>query len=179
MIISKFWLKIIGLAILAVAVIVLANVFWTAETKPTAKSIDMKQIREKRGVEDWPEEKQVIEPANPAQSESIKEEKSDPKAEKLYQMAVFHKMSGNSPNDVSYQLMVDCCRAILGQYPDTLQAKKTRELVQEYNITDEEVGLEYLNEPKVKKSRTLRRRAPIISYPVHPNITIEETGVSD
>ena len=78
-----------------------------------------------------------------------------PQAENWYQMALFHKKSGQLPMLAvrrpveSQKKMVDYCRMILEHYRQSPQAEKTRQLLREmpeeyrrkYNVTDEEMGL--------------------------------------
>lgn len=71
-----------------------------------------------------------------------------PKAENWYQMALFHKKSGQLPM-LSQKKVVDYCRMILEHYPESPRAEEARQLLREmpeeyrkkYNVTDEEMGL--------------------------------------
>jgi len=128
---NKLWLKIIGFAVFALVAIILLYAFWPAETRTQ---------KENKGNSE-------------AQPNAQYEE-----AEKLYQTAMLHK-PGSSPEQ-GYRIMVDCCRQILMQYPNSPQAEKAKELLQEHNITERELSLLYPSKPKVRKSRSLRRRAP-------------------
>ncbi len=104
--------------------------------------------------------------ANPfwsAETQILKEGEGDLEAQdagavKLYQEALFYKESSN-PRHTRYKLVADCCQQILKKYPDSLLAKKARELLQE---VPERYRKQYsspdLNKPKVRKSRSLRRR---------------------
>ncbi len=130
---KKHWLIITGFVALTVVVIIVANVFRPAETAPT-------------------------------QSETVTERESNPEAEKLYQKALSQKESSErEPPSISYRIILDCCRKILKEYPDSVQAEKAEELLQEVpeqyrERYDREMSFAYPSEPKVKKSRTLRRR---------------------
>ena len=74
------------------------------------------------------------------------EEEFNPHAEQLYNTAASFKTVGAH---INYRSMVDICRTILQQYPDTQYAEKARGLLREmptrfrkmYKITDEELGL--------------------------------------
>lgn len=167
---NKLWLKITGIIVLALVAIVVVTAFWPAETTPMAKSRDMKQIqKEDKGdlkaqqIVQQPEEKVATEPTGPKQPETSEQAESIPNAEKLYQIALFYKEPSNSP-DMGYKIMLDCCGLILDQYPNTPQAEKARELLQEVpedyrKRYDEEMRSRYPSKPKIKKSRSLRRRS--------------------
>lgn len=139
MIMNKLWLKITGITVLVVLAIIFVTIFWPAETAPRDESRDVGKLleRDRADLEDKP---------NPHQ----------PEAEKMYQMALLHT-PGNSPKP-SYQIMVDFCRQIFTQYPNTLQAEKARELLRQYDMTDRQISRLYSSGPVVKKSRPLRRR---------------------
>ncbi|MFH1613750.1 MAG: hypothetical protein ABIG61_01520 [Planctomycetota bacterium] len=74
------------------------------------------------------------------------DEQFNPHAEQLYQTAVGLKKAGVY---INYRKMVDLCRTILREYPDSPYAEKARQLLREmppryrqmYNITDEELGI--------------------------------------
>ncbi len=131
---KKHWLIITGFVVLTVVVIIVANVFRSAETAPM-------------------------------QPETFTERESNPEAEKLYQKALSQKESSErEPPSISYRVMIDCCRKILKEYPDSVQAEKAEKLLQEVpeqyrEHYDREMSFLHLSkrEPKVKKSRTLRR----------------------
>ncbi len=141
MIMNKLWLKITGIVGLALAVIIMVYAFWPVETAPRDESRDVEQIQEKdrANLEDKPK------PQNE-------------EAEKMYQMALLHT-PGNSPIP-SYQIMVDSCRKIFTQFPNTTQAEKARELLRQNDMTDRQISRLYSSVPAVKKSRPLRRRPP-------------------
>ncbi len=81
-----------------------------------------------------------------AWSDETEEDEINPHAENLYQMALVHQRSGRV---LGYGRMVEYCRKIQGLYPDSPQAKKTKELLRQlpekeqkkYKVTDEEKGL--------------------------------------
>lgn len=72
-----------------------------------------------------------------------------PQAEDWYQMALFHKKSAAKLPLLSYKKLVDYCRMILENYPQSPQAQKARQLLRElpeeyrkkYNVTNQEMGL--------------------------------------
>lgn len=131
---KKHWLIITGFVALTVVVIIVANVFRSAETKPR-------------------------------QPGTVTERESNPEAEKLYQKALSQKESSErEPPSISNRIILDCCRKILKEYPDSVQAEKAEELLQEVpeqyrEHYDREMSFLHLSKrkPKVKKSRTLRR----------------------
>lgn len=138
-IMNKLLLKITGTVILALAVIIVLYAFWPAETAPMTESRDVERMQEKDRADLEAQPKP-----------------HHPEAENLYQMALLHT-PGNSPKP-SHQIMVDSCRRIFTQYPDTAQAEKARELLRQYNMTDRQIDRLYSSGPAVKKSRRLRRR---------------------
>jgi hypothetical protein len=141
MIMNKLWLKITVITVLALAAIIAVYAFWPAATAPRDESRDVERMQEK--------DKANLE----AQPKLHHQE-----AEKLYQTALLNT-PGNSPRP-SYQIMVDSCRRIFTQYPDTQQAEKAKELLRQYNMTDRQINRLYSSGPAVKKSRPLRRRPP-------------------
>lgn len=169
MITNKLWLKITGFAVLTLVTIIVVCAFWPAETAPMVESRDIKQMQKEdksdlmaQQVVQQPKEKQAIEPAESKQPETIEQAESNSNAEKLYQIALFYKEPGDSP-DMSYKIVLDCCGLILDQYPNTPQAEKARELLQEVpedyrKRYDEEMRFRLPSKPAVRKSRSLRRR---------------------
>ena len=131
---KKHWLIITVFVALAVVAIIVANVFRPVGTAPTRPEI-------------------------------VTERASNPEAEKLYQKALSQKESSErEPPSISNRIILDCCRKILKEYPDSVQAEKAEELLQEVpeqyrEHYDREMSFLHLSkrEPKVKKTRTLRR----------------------
>ncbi len=115
---NKLWLKITGIAVLALVAVIVVHAFWFAETPPQKENKD-----------------DLKTPLNAQHS----------KAEKLYQTALLHT-PGKSP-EPGYRIMIDYCRKILREYPDSPQAKKAKELLQQYNITEREMSLLYPSKP--------------------------------
>lgn len=158
---NKLWLKITGFVVLALAAIIVVNAFWPTGTAPTSESNDMKQVKKEDKSDLKPQ--QVVQ--QPEEKEAVEQAESIPNAEKLYQIALFYKEPGDSPDpNMSYEIVLDCCGLILNQYPNTPQAEKARELLQKVpedyrKRYDEGMRSRYLSKPKVKKSRSLRRRS--------------------
>jgi hypothetical protein len=89
----------------------------------------------------------------------------NPEADRLYRMALANKEQVNSRDDRDYIIVVDCCQQILRNYPDSPQAEKAKELLQEVpeqfrEQYSREISLRYSSKPMVRKSRPLRRRSP-------------------
>ncbi len=91
-------------------------------------------------------EKKLAKVPQIARDNVAKAEQVNPQAENWYQMALVHKKSGKI---LGYKRMVDYCRKIIENYPDSSHAKKARELLRElpekdrrrHNLTNEEMGL--------------------------------------
>jgi len=151
---NKLWLKISVVAALVLVVITLAYVFWPAETHI--------QNDDNRDLE-------------------IQPNTSHPEAEKLYQPALLHK-PGSSP-EPGFRIMVDCCRKILQEYPNSPQAERAKQLLQEVpeqyrKQFEREMSLRYASKPAVRKSRPLRRR-PLRRDDEWPIATNDETNSSN
>jgi len=65
-----------------------------------------------------------------ARPQRTQQERPKPSAEELYQTALLHKEPGDSPRQ-NYRILVHNCRRILKEYPDSPQAEKARELLQD------------------------------------------------
>jgi hypothetical protein len=101
-----------------------------------------------------PQQQSAIKQAESARSEpnqvsaEAEVEQLNPHADSLYQMALVESQIAKKPM-MSYGRMVNYCRQILQQYPDSRYVPKARELLRKmpererakYNITDEELGL--------------------------------------
>lgn len=156
MIMNKLWLKITGITALILGLIILLYAFWPAETR----------------IQD--EDKRDLEAQWNAQY---------PEAEELYQTVLAHKEQPSPRDDRDYIIVVDCCQWILRQYPDSPQAEKARELLQE---VPEQYRKQYAEEmrprlpskPAVRKSRPLRRRVSR-SYPQPHYILGEDVNRPD
>jgi len=150
-----YWWKITVAAVLILAVVITAKVFWPRS----------------------PESSITESPAR-ANQQQTQQNRPRPSAEELYQTALLHKEPGDSVHR-DFRLVVAYCRQILEEYPESPQAEKARELLQEVperyqKQYDREMRFAYPRKPKVKKSRTLRRRTPM-RYERQPYIIIEET----
>jgi hypothetical protein len=181
--------KIAGSVVLVLAVVIVVKIFWSTETEPVTESKrtgQNKQVQEKNtddleiqpGLQQ-PDAKLAFKQPESNLSETIEEEGANPEAEKLYQMALSCKVPRDS-QDASHRIMVECCRQILKEYPNSPQAPKARDLLQQYNVPEEATGFPYASQPKVKKSRTLRRRQRSVTrYRRHYNISDEEVSPSN
>lgn len=182
-----FWLKIIGIVVLILAAIIVANTFWSPKPAPIIESKNKEQLQQESNgdYETQPkvqqqQEKQLVEPAKllqPKEKQVVKltnnlerpqtteKRESVPTAEELYQIALSQKQIAE-PSYRDYEVILECCHHIFRQYPTSPQAQKAKELLHEvpqqyqerYN---DEMRLLNPPEPKVKKSRTLRRRPPM------------------
>jgi hypothetical protein len=161
---NTFWLKAAGGVVIVVGLIILVNVFKPSSSQQKPKTTeaepntfyntiarDDKRLRvepnanrTRRVVE--PKTLERYEPNAADFKELSDEERVD--AEKLFEMAMFHRKQGRLPGMGSYKLMVDYCRQIIQRYPDTEYAFKARRMLgdlparfrQQYNITDEEIN---------------------------------------
>jgi hypothetical protein len=172
-------LKIAGIIILVLVAIIVANIFWPTGSAPIAQAPDSEQIQqENKGILETRqlEAKQVVEPTKPKRPKTIRQETlNHQRAENLYQVALLQKeKSINSPN-MNYEMVIGCCRQILERYPDSPQADKAKELLQE---VPEQYRRQYSTQPKVKKSRSLRRM-PQRRRHRPADITIEATTVEN
>jgi type IV secretory pathway VirB10-like protein len=160
---NTFWLKIAALVVLVLALIVVVNVFLSSEPEPRGQPqsapepnrvgrVELRiqaEAKEPREARPSRRPKPETKPAEPEQPETLEEaEELNPHAENLYQMALVESKIAKKPF-MTYKRMVDYCRQILQQYPNSPQAPKARQLLREmpererklYNVTDEEMGL--------------------------------------
>ncbi|NIR66191.1 MAG: hypothetical protein GWO10_21055 [candidate division Zixibacteria bacterium] len=129
-------MKTICIKLVVVLVLILlvvgGIVFWPAETEPVDAPVDLK-------------------PAPRVQQT---------KAEGLYQMALSRRERDN-PSEMDFRIMADCCRTILTDYPESPEAEKATELLQEVPERYQRLSVAQIpSEPAVRKSRPLRRRPP-------------------
>jgi hypothetical protein len=146
---NRLALKIAGVIVLVLVVIIAAKVFRSAGSVPTIQSPDLKEAQAKKAAE----------PTELGLAAKIKQEKPTQRVEKLYQKALLQKEKiANSANpNVNYEEMASYCQKILERYPDSPQAEKARELLQE---VPEQYRRQYFSVPKVEKSKRLRHRLP-------------------
>lgn len=154
-------LKIAGIAVSVLAVIVVAKIFWPAETKPATEITSEIQAKAPKAVE---------------------QQQPDARAERLYEMALLQKETAESSPE-NYEMVLVSCWHIIRRYPDTPQAEKAKQLLQEVpeqyrKQYSEKLSFLYPSEPKVKKSRPLRRRVPKRYY-IQPGINTEEISKAD
>jgi len=110
MIRNKLWLRITGLAVLALAAVVVATDLWPTETETVAESNNM-------GLELNEENNTFTDRPNAQLG-----------AEELYQKALLHKTPSDPP-DTNYNIVVDCCWYLINKHPDSNQAGKVEELL--------------------------------------------------
>lgn len=160
-IVKTFWLKMAGLAVVVVVgLIILVGVFSTSEPEPEPEpeakpktfwgqvEQDDKELRAEPEVKQPLRNEQVVEESKPrAQFKELSLE-DKVQAGKLFEMALAQRKIGRLPG-MSYKLMVDYCRQIIKEFPDSEYAFKARRMLadiperyrKQYNITDEEMGL--------------------------------------
>lgn len=134
---KTFRLKTIGAIVLAVIVAGTALIFWPGQ-----------------------EQDITVDSAGP-ESQQPRHRESNPEALKLYQTALRQVESGDfGPDNV--KTATACCRQIIEEYPDSIEADEARALLRELQWSREYARqMSYRrSEPKVKRSRTLRHRIP-------------------
>ena len=150
-----FWLKIAGLVIAVAGLIVVVGKFTGPKQagKPEQKTVqdmweqDEKRLRAEPKVQQPTTREQrpkTIEPDSPQFKELDIEDKV--RAEKLFEMALFERKKGRLPG-MGFKQMVDYCRQIIQEYPDSIYAFKARRMLadiprryrKQYNITEEEL----------------------------------------
>ena len=167
---NTFWLKIMGLAVLAIVVIILISVFTSgtdSEPKEPQKTVydqweeDDKRLRA---------EPQYIAPSNanaPAQQDSKTALQTAPvapskpvfkplneieeiQAQRLFEAAMTERKMGRLPGvKLGYKNMVEHCREIIRRWPDSKYAFDAKRMLADiperyhkmYNITKEETDL--------------------------------------
>ncbi len=161
---NTFWPKLAGLAVVAVILIVLVNVFSSAKSD-AEKALDRRNRFEKKpdtfydvAARDgkrlhadpipkcWTPSYDGEEPPVPEFRELDMIEQIE--AERLLNWAIQQRKIGRLPA-MSYKQTVDHCRQIIERFPDTVYAFKARRALGEvpekywrmYRITDEEVDL--------------------------------------
>ena len=114
----------------------------------------------------WPRPQEGSKTDSTAESEArqMRQDRPGPRAEELYRKALLHKEPGASAAK-NYRMVMDCCRRILEQYPDSPRAEPARTLLREAQdnyegLYENQIGLVDRPGPKVKKSRSLHRRMP-------------------
>jgi len=164
---NTFWLKIAGFSVVAVGLVILISVFSSSEPepKPEPKTVydvwkqDDKRLRAKPEPKQpskteqapvtkrAPDVKKVVEPAKQQFKELSEEDKV--RAEQLFEMALTQRKMGRLPG-MGYKKMVDYCRQIIEEYPDSIFAFKARRMLadiperfrKQYKITDKEINPE-------------------------------------
>jgi type IV secretory pathway VirB10-like protein len=175
---NTFWLKVAIVAVVVLGVIIAVISWWPAKSQsppepaPGANSVyevwekDDKMARAEPvlAVNEPPAEESnepkgsavpnaPIKTVNPPEAQPMPqfEELSiedKVQAEKLFEMALFHRKQARLPG-MSYKKMVDYCREIIQRWPDSEYAFKAKRMLrhmpeqyrQRYNITEEEIDL--------------------------------------
>ena len=151
---NTFWLKAAGGVVIVVGLIMLVNVFKSSSSKQKPKTTEAEPntfydtiAQDDKRLRAEPKTSERYEPNVADFKELSEEEKVD--AEKLFEMAMFHKKQGRLPGIAGgNKLMVDYCRQIIQKYPDSEYAWKSRRMLgdiptrfrQQYNITEEEIN---------------------------------------
>ena len=150
---NTFWLKAAGGVVIVVGLIMLVNVFKSSSSQQKPKTTEAEPntysdivAQDDKRLRAEPKTSERYEPNAADFKELSDEEQVD--AEKLFEMALFHRKQGRLPGMASYKLMVDYCRQIIQKYPDSEYAWKARRMLgtlparfkQLYNVTDEEIN---------------------------------------
>ena len=163
---SAFWLKMAGFAVVIAAIVIAVSFLSSPEAEeeiPVVFEQEARQVETPEAEEvevvrqeatEQPERrKRPTRPSRPRvvreQIEIVEGEEVNPQAEKLYQMAVIESKIARKPM-MTYKKMVDYCRQLIQDYPDTKYAKRARQLLRQmpererrkYNVTNEEMGSE-------------------------------------
>ena len=151
---NTFWLKAAAGVVAVVGLIMLVNVFKSSSSQQKPKTTEVEPntysdivAQDDKRLRAEPKTSERYEPNIADFKELSDEERVD--AEKLFEMALFHRKEGRLPGMSSgYKLMVDYCRQIIQKYPDTEYGFKARRMLgdmparfrQQYNITEEEIN---------------------------------------
>jgi len=160
---NTFWLKIAGLAVLAVAVIILITVFTSGTDsgpKEPQKTVydqweeDEKRLRAEPQYKEPPDTTPSVQqttPAAPPKPEFKKlSEIEEIQAQRLFEAAMTERKMGRLPGvRLGYKKMVDHCREIIRKWPDSEYAFNAKRLLADipqryhkmYSITKEEIDL--------------------------------------
>jgi len=163
---KKFKLKIAGCVVLVLAVIIAGKALQPTAIVPSAKPQSAEQKLPKElptNLQSEPTVQQAVELPKPIQKKTSEQAKPVPSAEKLYQRALASVKEKANPTAGNYILAVDASRKILDHYPDSPEAGKAEELLQDVpeqyiKLYDREMSFLHPKEPKVKKSKRLRRK---------------------
>ena len=156
---NTFWLKAAGGVVIVVALFIVVNMFKSSSQQkpPEPRTIYDQFAEDDKKLRAEPDANQIREAVAPRTSQRYEpniadfkplseEEKVD--ADKLFEMAMFHKKQGRLPGVGGNKQMVDYCRQIIQKYPDSEYAWKARRMLstlparfkQQYNVTEEEIN---------------------------------------
>ena len=164
--VNTIWLKIAAIIIVIIGGFLAVSLLSEVKEKPkreekTYQDVieeDDRRLRAEPGIEKQPE----IEEETGEETAKV-EAKTEPKelvfvelsiedqvqAEKLFEMALFHRKQGRLPGMRSYKMMVDNCRRIIKEFPGSTFSYKAKRMLgdlrprdrKRYGITDEEIDL--------------------------------------
>jgi hypothetical protein len=157
---NTFWLKAAGGIVIVVVLFIVVNMFRSSSQQkpPEPKTIYDQFAEDDKKLRAEPNADEIRQAVAPKTSERYEPNAADFKplseeeqvdAEKLFEMAMFHKKQGRLPGIAGgNKLMVDYCRQIIQKYPDSEYAWKARRMLstlparfkQQYNVTEEEIN---------------------------------------
>lgn len=163
---NTFWLKIAGVVVLVVVVIVaIATFSGKGEPKKPLKTVydqwdeDQKKLTAEPQVKEPPTQQQpaqqpprqrVVKPAEPVTEPEFKELslEEEVEADRLWQWALDQRKMGRLPG-MSYKKMVDACREIIKNWPESKYAFYAKRALADlpdkdkkiHKITEEETNL--------------------------------------
>jgi len=166
---NTFWLKLAGVAILVIAVIIIGSRFLSSDTAKQAAETTKKQktyydvVREddrrlraepniaaskpQNGIQNGSGKTENAEKQKPKFEELTREQ--EVQAQKLFEWALTQRKMGRLPG-MTYKQMVDTCRKIINQFPESEYAYKAKKMLSDipesyrrtYNITEDEIIVE-------------------------------------
>jgi hypothetical protein len=128
---TRIYLKIGLVVVLAGGAIMTAKIFWPAGSARPAESKGTgpagKQAKADPNGEAKPQAiaKRTGKPAGPREPRVSRQIQQYPEAERLYQMALHHRKPVSTPQD-SFRILASCCQQIIMRYPNSPQAEKAR-----------------------------------------------------
>ncbi|MCK4914404.1 MAG: hypothetical protein KAS69_07425 [Planctomycetes bacterium] len=147
-IMNTFWLKILLVMVAVAGLFILVNIFLPAE-KAENEQVQVEQPEQKTFYTATEQDDKRLRAEPNADDLEIQFKKlsleDEVQADKLFEMALFHRKSGRLPV-MGYGRMVDYCRQLIEKYPDSVYAFKARRMLSDipqkyrklYKITSEE-----------------------------------------